>query len=469
MKNCRYKIFSTIVNPQDLFARFKDGEMPFLLESGRGAADKGRYSFFSCDPFLIFRVVNGVCFQEINGVETILNSPPLVVLGELLERYRLESGKFCGIPLLCGAVGFFAYDFGFLLEKIKRFTAPDPAFSDCVFGFYDWVVCVDHLENKVIVFSSGFPEQGASRIHRARQRLKDTVKRLQKPYAPERAFLKESFCAKQDIVSNFSERDYLKAVETVKEHIARGDIYQVNLSQRLQARLSVDDWMLYRRLSKKMPVSFSGYFKDGEMSVISASPEMFLEYDGRLVLTRPMKGTRPRMTNRELNCRMRRELVDSAKEKAELLMIVDLERNDLGRVCEYGSVEVRNLRKIESYRGVFQAIAEIAGVLHSKKDRMDLIRACFPGGSVTGAPKIAAMKIIERLEPHRRGLYTGSLGFLSFHDTLEFNILIRSFLKYRDDLFFHVGGGIVADSQPLKEYEETLIKAKVLLEALTGA
>lgn len=469
MKYCCYKSFSARVNPQELFLQFKDDPLPFLLESGRGARGKGRYTFFSSDPFLIFRVINGRCFQEAGGLTTPLNGPPLAALRDILARYRIQGLRPYDAPFLCGAVGFFTYDFGFFLEKIQRLNTFDAALPDCVFGFYDWAVCVDHLKGDVVIFSSGFPEQGAGRAFHAARRLKLAAGRVKKAFSSqERIFIKAPVCMRRDIVSNFSKAAYVSAVSAVKEHIERGDIYQANLSQRFRARLGIDDWILYRRLSKKMPVSFSAFFKDKGMSIISASPEMFLEYDGRTVLTRPMKGTRPCVRDKGLNRKFKQELMDSAKEKAELLMIVDLERNDLGRVCEYGSVRVSRLRKIECYRGVFQAIAEIGGTLHPKKDRLDLIKACFPGGSVTGAPKIAAMEIIERLEPHARGIYTGSLGFLSFHDTLEFNILIRSFLKYGDDIVFHAGGGIVTDSSPVREYEETLIKAKALIETLTG-
>lgn len=466
MKNCRYKIFSSRADAQALFSTFKNDRLPFLLESGKGAGDKGRYSFFSSDPFLVLRAKDGRCFQEKDGIAVACDAAPLHALRELLSIYRLKGELKHNIPLLCGAVGFFSYDFGFQLEKIKRHNAPDLIVPDFVFGFYDCVVCIDHLKGRVIVFSSGFPEKGARRSTHAAGRLKQILKKIKSsPMAESPAGL-DVACLRKNIASNFSKAAYLTAVEEAKEHIACGDIYQVNLSQRFETRLAVDDWILYRRLSKKFPVSFSGFFSDGPMSIISASPEMFLEYDGRVVLSRPMKGTRPRTADTAFNRISRRQLIDSAKEKAELLMIVDLERNDLGRVCEYGSVSVNRLRKIESYKGVFQAIAEVGGLLHKNKDRLDLIKACFPGGSITGAPKIAAMDVIERLEPRARGAYTGSLGFLSFHNTLEFNILIRSFVKYKDEISFHVGGGIVTDSNPRAEYEETLVKAKALMEAL---
>lgn len=468
MRYCRYKIFPFSGSAQALFLNFKDDRLPFLLESGRGAAGQGRYSFFSSGPFLVLRVVNGKCFKEEDGLITAAQGFPLDVLRQELGRYRLEGKCRHNFPFLCGAVGFFSYDFGFSFEKIKKNHVDATGVPDFVFGFYDWVVGLDHFKKEMIVFSSGFPQKNSTRAAFAESRLKSVLNRLKVQPLKKRLAARDSFCRKEDLVSDFSKNSYLKAIAKIKEHIARGDIYQANLSQRFKTRLAIDDWRLYGRLAKRLPVSFSAFFKDGPMSIISASPEMFLEFDGRVVSTRPMKGTRPRTANRVFNRKLKQALIRSPKEKAELLMIVDLERNDLGRVCEYGSVRVSKLRRIESYKSVFQAVAQIDGVLHKGKDRLDLIRACFPGGSVTGAPKIRAMEIIDSLEPHARGIYTGSLGFLSFHNTLEFNILIRSFLKYHDDIFFNVGGGIVTDSKPQQEYEETLVKAKALMEALSN-
>jgi para-aminobenzoate synthetase component 1 len=393
---------------------------------------------------------------------------PLLVLRDLLEKYRLKGSQKLPFPFLCGAVGYLAYDFGFALETIKRRNKIDAAVPDFHFGFYDWAVCVDHLQDEVIVFSSGFPESGPSRRLRARHRFDDVVKRLQTHERRVYDYPRLSFRVTESLCSNFSKEQYVAAVEEAKEYIARGDIYQVNLSQKFRARLNMDDWELYKRLIKRFPVGFSGFYKNENFSIISGSPECLLNYDGEVVSTRPMKGTRARTDDPVLNARLKRELQNSAKEKAELLMILDLERNDLGRVCEYGSVRVESLRVIEKYRSVFQATAQIAGLLHKNRDRIDLIRACFPGGSVTGAPKIRAMEVIETLEPEARSIYTGSLGFLSFHNTLEFNVLIRSFLKRDSEVIFNVGGGIVIDSEPSKEYEETLIKSRVLVEALFG-
>ncbi len=457
MKNSTYKVFKDKRPAQEVFAGFKDDRLPFLLESSMDISHMGRYSFLGSDPFFVLSVKRNE------------SGSALAMLRELFREYHLEGLEGENkpyIPFLCGAVGFLSYDLGFSLERLERKNKPDAVVPDVLFAFYDRVVIVDHLKKETTVFSSGFPEKGALRKMRSKDRLDEAIQKLngKKAKMPlsESAFLKTG-----EISSNFTKSQYLSAIRKVKEYIARGDIYQVNLSQRLRSRLAIDDWLLYRRLIKKFPVPFSAFLRHDEFSILSASPEKFLTYDGSLVTTRPMKGTRPRARGRGRDQKLKSQLIASPKEKAELLMIVDLERNDLGRVCDYGSIKVKHLRVIEAYSCVFQATAEIQGRLHKTKDRFDLLRACFPGGSVTGCPKIRAMEVIEELEPDARSIYTGSLGFLSFHNTMEFNILIRSFLKKGDDIFFSVGGGIVTDSKPLAEYDETLVKAKALMDALT--
>lgn len=466
MKKSAYKTFKDNRTAHEVFACFKDDRLPFLLESSRNMMGMGRYSFFGSDPFMTVSVRRGRCTIETAGSKKTVDTPALVMLRELFRAYRLEGENRSSIPFLCGAVGFLSYDFGFSLERVSRKNKPDPIVPDVLFAFYDTVISLDHVKQELTVFSSGFPEKGALRIKRSRKRLDEAILKLKDRKVhgelPDNASIKA-----KEISSNFTKIRYMAAIRKVKEYIACGDIYQVNLSQRLKSRLVIDDWLLYRRLVKKFPVPFSAFFRHNDFSILSASPERFLSYDGNLVTTRPMKGTRKRARQRSADLKLRSQLISSPKEKAELLMIVDLERNDLGRVCDYGSIKVKQLRTIETYSSVFQATAEIQGRLHKTKDRFDLLKACFPGGSVTGCPKIRAMEIIEELEPDARCVYTGSLGFLSFHNTLEFNILIRSFLKKGNDIFFGVGGGIVTDSDPLAEYDETLIKAKSLMDALT--
>jgi para-aminobenzoate synthetase component 1 len=269
-----------------------------------------------------------------------------------------------------------------------------------------------------------------------------------------------------ELKSNFTKEDYILAIKKAKEYIRKGDIYQVNLSQQFYTRTDLSGFEIYKCLRKLSPSYFSAYFDAGDYQILSSSPESFLRLEGDLVTTRPMKGTRPRSQNKVKDIRLKKDLLGSPKDKAELIMIVDLERNDLGRVCSYDSIKVATLRQLEEYNTVFQTTATVCGRLHKDKDRIDLIRACFPGGSITGCPKIRAMEIIEELEPSRRSIYTGSLGYLSFSGNMDLNILIRTILKKGNNLYFSVGGGIVADSEPEEEYRETLVKARAMMEAI---
>ena len=266
---------------------------------------------------------------------------------------------------------------------------------------------------------------------------------------------------------NFTHQEYLEAVEAAREHIAAGDIFQVNLSQRFEGELAIPSYELYRRLRQINPAPFAAYLNFDEVTILSASPERFLKVDGDRVETCPMKGTRPRGASLAEDEALARELEYSTKDRAENVMIVDLERNDLGRVCCFGTVKVRELCTLERYATVFQLTSTVEGKLQQGKNRIDLLEACFPGGSITGAPKVRAMEIIDELEPTRRSLYTGSVGYLSFSGEMDLNIVIRTILVKDSRAYFQVGGGIIYDSDPEAEYRETMDKAKALLQALS--
>jgi para-aminobenzoate synthetase component 1 len=268
------------------------------------------------------------------------------------------------------------------------------------------------------------------------------------------------------IRANFTHGEYIEAVAVAKEYICAGDIFQVNLSQRFEVDLPVAPYELYRRLRLINPAPFACYLNFDDVVVAGASPERFLRLDGDLIETRPMKGTRPRGRSVAEDDDLARELLQSAKDRAENVMIVDLERNDLGRVCKYGTVKVRELWTLERYATVFQLTSTIEGRLRGGKNRIDLLKASFPGGSITGAPKVRAMEIIDELEPTRRSIYTGAIGYLSFDGKMDLSIVIRTFLIKDGRAYFQVGGGIVSDSDPEAEYRETLDKARALIEAL---
>jgi para-aminobenzoate synthetase component 1 len=415
----------------------------------------GRYSFLGIDPFFTLKTKGQGSFKK---------------LREILEMYKICIPKN-NIPFLGGAVGYLTYDLGLILEKkIERRIKPDLGIPDFFFCFYNTILIIDHLKQLLYLCSVGFPEKN----YRLAKLLADSnfnkiynlLSKIDFDKRPQ-DINKSKVSSVGHLNSSFTKEKYLLAIKKAKEYIKAGDIYQVNLSQEFKTRSSLSSYKIYRRLRKISPSYFSAYLDCQDFQILSSSPERFLRLEGDIVTTRPMKGTRARSKNRLKDSRFKKDLLGSAKDKAELIMIVDLERNDLGKVCSYDSIKVNALRQLEEYSTVFQTTATVRGRLHKDKDRIDLLRACFPGGSITGCPKIRAMEIIEELEPNRRSVYTGCLGYLSFSGDMDFNILIRTILKKEDKLYFGVGGGIVTDSRPQDEYQETLVKARAMMEAIS--
>lgn len=459
------------LNSQDLLGLLKENQTGFYLESTLGAYNLGRFSFFGIEPFMTIQLKDGLITKCQEGKSKSYKGNIFEQLRLLLNQYRLVNNeRKVNFPFLSGAVGFLSYDLGFYLEKIRRKNTDDLKTPDLWFGFFDVILCLDHYTDKLFIFSSGFPEtKSRLRKKRADSRLKYFLNKLDSIDRKNEFFVdRNSNIHDYSLKSNFSYEKYIKAVNRCLDYIVKGDIYQINLSQRFHTQTDLSDEDLYMNLRQVFPVPFGGMLKTKEFSIISGSPERFLKYDGQFLTTRPMKGTRPRSKDKYLDGKFRKSLESSKKDKAELLMIVDLERNDLGKVCDYGTVKVESLRNFEEYSTVFQTTSQIKGKLYPEMDRIDILKACFPGGSITGCPKIRAMQIIEELEPNRRGIYTGSLGYLSFNGNMDFNILIRSFFKKNKDIYFGVGGGIVYDSKPGSEYQETLVKAQALKLALKG-
>lgn len=447
------KSYKLKVKPLEIFAALKNERGCFFLDSSLNSNSLGRYSFLGIDPFYVLEAKN---------------QDPLPRLREILGRYRISIPKNA-IPFFGGAVGYLAYDLGFTLEKkLKKRPKAGLAIADCAFGFYNTAIIIDHFKELFYIFSLGFPEKN---YHLAKSLCEFNFKKIFKLLCGINAFRgsnkkDKSELSSRELKSNFTKEGYILAVKKAKEYIRKGDIYQVNLSQEFHAKTDLPGFAIYKRLRQISPSYFSAYLDCQDFQILSSSPESFLRLEGNAVTSRPMKGTRPRSKNKLDDRRFKQELLESAKDKAELVMIVDLERNDLGRVCSYDSIGVSALRQLEEYSTVFQTTATVYGRLHKNKDRIDLLRACFPGGSITGCPKIRAMEIIEELEPNRRNVYTGCLGYLSFSGTMDLNILIRTILKKEDELYFSAGGGIVADSKPEDEYQETLVKAKALMQAI---
>ncbi len=454
-------------DPVQVFELLRERPFSFFLDSGMNPERLGRYSFLGSDPFLVFRSKGDRVAIWEGGAWRERRANPFPVLKELLWRCQVPSSA--PVPVAAGAFGYFAYDLGWQLEKLPNWAEDDLGLPDCYLGFYDRLVVIDHLEGKAYLTSTGLPESGENAPARARRRLEELEALVSQSFARLPAREQEEPFPPGDaakITGHFTRETYRRAVQRAKDYIAAGDIFQVNLSQRFSCPLAGSPWSLYRRLRRINPAPFSAYLNYPEAVVASASPERFLQVRNGVVETRPIKGTRRRGRTPAEDRRLRTELLNSEKDRAELVMIVDLERNDLGRVCSFGSVHVPELICLEEYATVFHLVSTVRGTLAPGRDLVDLLMATCPGGSITGAPKIRAMEIIEELEPVKRGIYTGSLGYLGFDGSADLNIVIRTFIIKDGTAYFQVGGGIVADSDPDAEYWETIYKARALLRAL---
>jgi len=453
------------------FELLRHHSLPFLLDSGMDARKLGRYSFMGADPFLVFRSRGAEINIRDGQGERTCRGNPFAALGELLAEYSLAVSN-APVPLLGGAVGYFSYDLGRLIEKLPSRAVDDLNLPECYFGFYDAVIAVDHRLEKCFIISTGFPEQEEEkRIRKAMERMSEIKSALIKVQQLNGEALtgnqSVSGAQEQEIRSNFTRTDYLRAVAKARQYIIDGDIFEVNLSQRFEGDLDLSPYDLYLRLRKINPAPFAAYLDFGEPVIVSSSPERFLRLTGDRVETRPIKGTIRRGRTPEEDRANARKLLESEKDHAENMMIVDLERNDLGRVCHFGSVKVTELAILETYPTVFHLTSTVTGQLNEGVTRMDLLKATFPGGSITGAPKVRSMEIIEELEPTRRSVYTGSLGYLSFSGDMDLNIVIRTFLIKGRRAYFQVGGAVVYDSDPEAEYQETLDKGRALFKALS--
>src|SRR4030043_422364 len=447
------------------FEGFSERPFSFFLDSGMDPQKLGRYSFLGSDPFLVMRSRGDEITLIQEGVEEKRRGNPFDVLGELQKTYFINTSQM-PVPFIGGAVGYFSNDLCHFIEKLPTKAADDLNLPECYLGFYDAIVAYDHQENKTYIISTGFPEvEEGKRRERAEERLNELRNMVM--FAPPPGGDKETVQGKKPTLkSNFSHEGYLEAVAKAREYICAGDIFEVNLSQRLEADITIPTYELYKRLRKINPAPFANYFNFDGVSIVGASPERFLKVRGDWVETRPIKGTKPRGKTPEEDKALAESLLASKKDRAENIMIVDLERNDIGRVCRYGTVKVTELAILETYPTVFHLTSTVVGQLREGKNVIDLLKATFPGGSITGAPKVRSMEIIDELEPTRRSVYTGSLGYLSFSGDMDLDIVIRTMIIKGGRAYFQAGGGIVYDSDPQAEYEETLHKVKALIQAL---
>ena len=446
-------------SPFEAYRRVR-GPRSFLLESVSGTARIARYSIIGLEPHTIFSAKG----RRIKVVDAdggrLMEGDPFEMLRETCARFSTQShAHFRG-----GAVGYFSYDAGRFIEDLPERTVDDLELPDTFFLFCNLFVVFDHAAQTAEVVAMADDLRGPNAAYtEARARIGALIEKLDGS-AP--AFQSSGAGREPAWESNFTKSGFCRAVERAKEYIAAGDIYQVNLSQRLTAAVGADPLEIYSVLRELNPSPFAGFFDFGDWQLVSCSPERLVKLENRSAQTRPIAGTIRRGRSDAEDGELRSRLTSDIKERAEHIMLVDLERNDLGRVCEYGSVRADQLLVTESYSHVTHIVSNVLGRLREHHDGFDLLRACFPGGTITGCPKVRAMEVIEELEPVRRGPYTGSMGYFGFNGDLDFNIIIRTLIMKDGLAHVQAGAGIVADSQPEREYNETLHKAEALIRAV---
>lgn len=425
-----------------------------FLDSGRPGSVMGRYDIVTSDPgtTLVTRGGNTE-IRTRDGGQRNSRADPFTLLREQLGDS--EPDRF-DLPFSGGAIGWFGYDLARRIEKLPVRARDDEALPEMAIGIYDWALVVDHQEQRSWLVAQG-------REPRTHRQWWSLLRRFSRPRPRAQ---RDPFRVTGAVTSNFDAVGYARAFARIHAYIRDGDCYQVNLAQRFSAPAEGDAWSAYEVLRQRSPAPFSAFFNTPYAQILSASPERFLQVEEGAVETRPIKGTRPRGHCPEADSEWARELSQSEKDRAENLMIVDLLRNDLGRVCRPGSVRVPSLFALESFSNVHHLVSTVTGKLDDKQDAISLLRACFPGGSITGAPKIRAMQIIEELEPQRRGLYCGSIGYIGFDGRMDVNIAIRTLVYNQGEIRCWAGGGIVSDSTEAAEYQETFDKADAMLSLL---
>jgi para-aminobenzoate synthetase component 1 len=442
-----------------------------VLESQMPLGHRGRWSFAAYHPFLLFRTW-GRRIEVVSGgrVDT-WEADPFEALDELLRRYPLQASG--DVPFRGGAIGYLSYELGRMVERLPATAQDDGGLPDISLHFYDAVVVHDGADGSCRVYASGFGARSPSeRLDRARESVagwRRTVSEVfDAPPAPTAVTASQVDFACPGLRSNFTRKAYEEAVARARRYIIEGDIFQVNLSQRFEVPFQADSALLFERLRAMNPAPFAAHLRFPEADIVSASPERYLEVANGQAEIRPVKGTRPRGSTPEEDERLAAELRQSPKDAAENTMIVDLVRNDLGRVCTFGSVRVEELNTLETFPTVFHLTSTITGKLRPGLSAVDAVRASFPDGSITGAPKVRAMEIISELEGLRRGVYTGAMGYFGFDGRADLNVAIRTITVQDGRARFGVGGGVVFDSDPSAEYEETLDKGRALARALAA-
>lgn len=445
--NFKIKELKKNLNPFYVYNIFKDELNSVFLDSSKEDKNLSKFSFIGINPFCNFTYKNGKGY--ING-EEMQEKDPFIALEKLVNKYKINYDS--SIPFIAGAIGYFSYDIGRTIEVLPSTAKKELEIPDAIFNFYNNLIIFDLQNKKTFISSLGMGEK----IEDIEEKLKD-YKEILEPKVLE---------SNNKFISNFEKEDYEKEILKLREYIRSGDVYIANMTRQVWCYNKENSFSIYEKLRSINKAPFSVYMNFKDFQVISSSPERFLYVKDGIVHTRPIKGTRPRGKNPLEDMKNRKALENSEKDKAELLMIVDLERNDLSKVCKPNSVKVTELFKIEEYATVFHLVSTIEGELEDGVSAVKCIRECFPGGSITGAPKIRAMEIIEELEGLRRNLYTGSIGYFDLRGNCDFNIVIRTIIKKDDKAYFGVGGGITWDSKEEDEWFETIDKGKALMKVL---
>jgi anthranilate synthase component 1 len=458
------EIVADMLTPVSAFLKIAEhSDYAFLLESVEGGEHVGRYSFLGKDPFLILRSNGGKTIVDRAGQTSESEQPFIAAARELMAAFHAPFVP--GLPRFTGgAVGYLGYDAAAWFEPVKL-QETDAVEDEAAFMLFDTVLAFDHVRHRILIIANARitgDEELESLYQFACAKIefveRELERALSKPPRPDADGL--------DVTSNVSKAEFEQMVRTAKEYIAAGDIYQVVLSQRFEAPLAADPFTVYRALRHVNPSPYMYFLRVGGRSIVGSSPEMLVRVEGRRVETHPIAGTRPRGRTEEEDVRLAEELKRNEKERAEHVMLVDLGRNDVGRVAEYGTVRVPTYMALERYSHVMHLVSIVEGKLDAHHDRLDALVACFPAGTVSGAPKVRAMEIVSELENRRRGVYAGAVGYLDFAGNLDFCITIRTVLIENGRAYVQAGAGIVADSNPAAEYEETRDKARAVIRAL---
>jgi anthranilate synthase component 1 len=470
-----YDVFSAdLLTPVSAYLRIAQGaRYSFLLESVEGGEKIARYTFAGAHPEEVFRYANGACVLETRDRVIWEENDPVSFLRARIERFR--PVRLPGLPpLIAGAIGYFSYDMVRLIEKLPKQLRDEIGLFDAVLMFYHGLIAFDHVQHRLWILRNVFTEEKGTlrqKYDTAVKEIQKTRKQLDQPVTAEQPAAKKRTkkSTVPHVTSNFQKPTYLAAIRKAKEYIRAGDIFQVVVSQRFSAKTKAEPFQIYRELRALNPSPYLFFLQLNDVAVVGSSPEMLVKVQGRDVFYRPIAGTRWRGKNEAEDLRLEREMLADEKERAEHIMLVDLGRNDLGRVCDYGTVRVEKLMTVERYSHVMHLVSSLRGTLRPDVDCFDALMACFPAGTVSGAPKVRAMEIIEELEKTRRGIYAGGILYLDFAGNLDSCIALRTMVIKNGVAHIQAGGGIVADSTPLGEYEESVNKSKALLRALEAA